>query len=193
MLLSSRCTRARVVIGSLLAVCALNACSSSDTVARTPLSASSGAAATSGADGVGPALSSAAQTALEAGNTAYRAKQFDAAIARYRDAATAAPDHPAPWYGLYMAASETKNSALADSAMQRVKVLSADPASLDAHAEVASPSVIPSTPSMPPNHPSTTPPPDPLPSGHPSTAPLPPRHPAPMAPSAPVLPRKSLD
>jgi hypothetical protein len=186
-------SRSRVVIGALITACALNACDSADSAGRTPLGASSGTAATSGAEAAGPTLSSAAQTALEAGNAAYRAKRFDAAITSYRDAAAAAPDHPAPWYGLYMAASETKNSALADSAMQRVKALSADPASLDAHAEVASPSVIPSTPSMPPDHPSTTPPPTPLPSGHPSTDPLPPGHPAPKGASAPVLPKKSLD
>ncbi len=196
MFLFHRTARSRFAVAPLLAAGALAvgmlaACGTSDTTKGATSGASSGAAGAAG-EGSGPTLPLAAMTALDAGNTAYRAKQFDAAIASYRTAATAAPEHAAPWFGLYMAANEIKNTALADSAMQRVKALSADPATLNAHVEVASPSVIPGTPSLPPNHPSATTP-TPLPSGHPSTDPLPPGHPAPMGPAAPAVPRKSTE
>lgn len=196
MLRFHRTARSRLAVVPLLAAGALaagllSACGASDSTRRETSGASSDAAGVAG-EGSGPKLPLAAMTALDAGNTAYRAKQFDAAIASYRTAAAAAPEHAAPWFGLYMAANELKNTALADSAMQRVKALSADPATLNAHVEVASPSVIPSTPSMPPNHPSATTP-TPLPSGHPSTDPLPPGHPAPMGPATPVVPSKSAE
>jgi hypothetical protein len=183
--------RTGVAIVSFLSACALtSACSKSDNAGRVALGTSAPAASPARSDASGPKLPLAAMAALDAGNAAYRSKQFSAAIVKYREAAAAAPEHAAPWFGLYMAANETKNSALADSAMQRVKALSADPASLSAHAEVASPSVIPSTPSMPADHPTTA---TPLPSGHPSAAPLPPGHPAPIGPTAPALPRKPMD
>jgi Flp pilus assembly protein TadD len=82
-------------------------------------------------------LSPAAKIALDAGNAAYRAKQFGEAIARYREASAASPDHAAPWFGVYMAASEMKNKALADSAMAKVNALSSDAAALNTHAEIA--------------------------------------------------------
>lgn len=85
----------------------------------------------------GPILSPAAKVALDAGNAAYRAKQFDAAITRYREASAASPDHAAPWFGIYMAASELKNKALADSAMAKVNALSSDAAALNTHADIA--------------------------------------------------------
>jgi hypothetical protein len=190
----SRIPGVSLLAAGVVAVGALSACSQSDTAERQPLGTSAEASSSAGADGEesGPKLPLAAMTALDAGNTAYRAKQFDAAIVRYREAAAAAPDHAAPWFGLYMAANEVKNTALADSAMRRVKALSADPATLNAHVEVASPTVIPSTPSMPPNHPSGAAP-TPLPSGHPSATPLPPGHPAPAGPATPVVPRKSAE
>ncbi|MEQ1690133.1 MAG: hypothetical protein ABMA00_02520 [Gemmatimonas sp.] len=147
-----------------VALVALTACGTPDADGRQPLGTPTNAAA-SGVDGR-PQVPLAALTALDAGNTAYRNKQFDIALARYREAATAAPQHAAPWFGLYMVASELKNTALADSAMLHVKALSADPAALGAHAEVARDSGLPSghpstTPQLPAGHPSLTSPPSP--------------------------------
>ncbi len=182
----TRSTVAPVIIAALLTSGSLFGCNDTGAGDRQPIDESSAVAR----GGSSPVLPLAAIAALDEGNTAYRAKQFDAAIDAYRKATAAAPDHAAPWFGLYMAANEVGNAALADSAMVRVKALSADSATLNAHVEVASPSVIPSTPSMPPNHPPSVMP-TPLPSGHPSTEALPPGHPAPVPPARPVTPRKS--
>jgi hypothetical protein len=76
----------------------------------------------------------------------------------------AAPTHAAPWFGVYMAANALKNTALADSAMARVKALSSDPAALNAHTEAMSATPAAAGP-LPPGHPSTQ---RPLPPGHPA-------------------------
>jgi hypothetical protein len=163
---------------------ALVACDTSDAAGRQPLAASPSAAADNSTGASGPALPLAAMNALDAGNTAYRAKQFDVAIAKYREAAVAAPTHAAPWFGVFMAANELKNTALADSAMAQVKALSSDPAALGAHAEVTASTAAPAGGALPPGHPTTQPQ---LPPGHPTAQPqLPPGHPAPVAPGASV-------
>jgi hypothetical protein len=149
------------------------ACKGGDAAGRTSLSdavpaqsngAQTVASTAPSANAVQPTLSPAALAALDAGNVAYRAKQLDVALAKYREAASAAPTHAAPWFGIYMAANEMKNTALADSALQHVKSLSADPAALDAHATVTSPTNGLTKGTMPPGHVTTSPA---LPPGHP--------------------------
>lgn len=109
----------------------------------------------------------AAKAALDSGNMAYRAKQLDVALTYFRQAAVEAPKHAAPWFGLYMVASEQKNAALADSAMARVRELSGDQSALPAHNEVtAAPAGL-----LPPPSSST------LPAGHPSSEATPAGHP----------------
>ena len=125
----------------------------------------------SSASGVGnPELPLAAKNALDEGNVAYRAKQLDVALVKYRQAAIAAPKHAAPWFGIYMAANEMKNTALADSAMAQVKSLSADPAALNAHATVTAPNGGLESPGggMPAGHPATK---LVVPNGHPAAVP----------------------
>jgi hypothetical protein len=62
----------------------------------------------------------AVRSALDEGNTQYRGGQYEAALASYREAATAAPGEAAPWYGVYMAATALGNQPLADSALTRI-------------------------------------------------------------------------
>lgn len=94
--------------------------------------------------------------ALDSGNNAMRADDYPRAIAQYRLATAGAPEHPAPWFGLYMAAKEAKNTALADSAMLVVRRLTADSSVLPAHKEVADAAMPPHTgPVMPAGHPAT--------------------------------------
>lgn len=62
-----------------------------------------------------------AQLALDSGNAAYREGRYTDALARYREAAAAAPEHGAPLFGIYMAASALGDSALADSAQARLR------------------------------------------------------------------------
>lgn len=160
----------RVFISAAQAVVVLIivACADSDAAGRQPLGELGSDTADVRARASESKVSLSAIAALVAGNAAYRAKQMDKAMAHYREAAAAAPDHAAPWFGLYMVANEMKNAALADSAMSRVKALSTDPAAFNAHAKAVSPSAARE-----------------LPPGHPSTQQLPPGHPAPATPPAP--------
>lgn len=56
------------------------------------------------------------QAKVDSGNLAYRADDFESALAYFRSALEDAPDRPAPLYGVYLAATELGDSALADSA-----------------------------------------------------------------------------
>ncbi|MFN8574839.1 MAG: tetratricopeptide repeat protein [Gemmatimonadaceae bacterium] len=66
-------------------------------------------------------IPAASKVFLDSGNVAYRAKQFDAARKYYEKAAALAPDHGAPWFGIYMVGEATMNKKLADSALAEVK------------------------------------------------------------------------
>jgi hypothetical protein len=78
-------------------------------------------ASTSPTPGSRAALAPDAAAALDRANAAFRAGRYDAALAAYRAAATRAPDHAAPYYGVYMVARATRNAALADSAMAAIR------------------------------------------------------------------------
>jgi hypothetical protein len=138
---------------------------------KQPLNA---ATATAGGGGGPPELTPVASAQLDSGNVAYRAKQYEVALRHYRAAATAAPQHAAPWYGVYMVGEATSNRALIDSANAMVATRSgaaiSESAMAKAHGESggAAPSgALPSghpalSPDMPPGHPvipkSATPP-----------------------------------
>ena len=68
----------------------------------------------------------AAQNALDEGNAAFRAHDYERALAAYRLAATHAPDQAAPWFGVYLVAQQLNRPALADSALQAVRARSGD-------------------------------------------------------------------
>jgi hypothetical protein len=150
-------------VGALVASCTAKEASPP----RQPLSdVAAGAAA---GPSVGPpTLPPAAAAHLDSGNVAYRGKQFDAALAHYRAAATAAPDHAAPWYGVYMVGEATNNRVLVDSANAMVASRSGaainDSVMGSAHGGggAAAPSGLPSghpsvSPTLPPGHPAPTP------------------------------------
>ena len=143
----SRAVRlARVAAGILV----LGACGN-DEQPKTPLAQMTGAATDTalppnhppiggtGAAATAPPLPEEARTALASGNASYRAKDFEAALKSYRAAAAAAPDHPAPYFGIQMAASALDRPAVADSARRRISELSgrSDSAELDPHAGAA--------------------------------------------------------
>lgn len=75
------------------------------------------------------ALSPEAKAALDSGNALFRAKNFPLALAQYRLAAKLAPEHAAPFFGIYMVAKKLNDQKLADSAMVQV----------NAHADNAAP------------------------------------------------------
>ncbi|MGZ8379390.1 MAG: hypothetical protein ACXW0Z_19365 [Gemmatirosa sp.] len=61
-------------------------------------------------------LPAEAQALLDEGNAAFRAGQFEAALAHYRAVAERLPTHAAPWYSIHMVAQKLGRTALADSA-----------------------------------------------------------------------------
>jgi hypothetical protein len=67
---------------------------------------------------IGPA----ARAALDSGNELFRQKSYAAALARYRAASELAPQHAAPFFGIYMVARATHDSAMADSALAAIRV-----------------------------------------------------------------------
>ena len=74
------------------------------------------------ASGSRASLPPLAAAALDCANVAFRAGQYDSALAAYRSAAAAAPMHAAPLYGIYMVAKQQGDRALADSALAAVRV-----------------------------------------------------------------------
>jgi hypothetical protein len=113
-----------IVLGLLAAI----ACKGSDEAGRVPLgdiNATGNTAAAGGAGGGGATLPPAVRAQLDSGNAAYRThRRYDVALRHYRAAAEMAPNHPAPFYGIWMAARALGRSAVADSAMSRIRTLS---------------------------------------------------------------------
>lgn len=70
----------------------------------------------------GLTLEAAAQ--LDSGNVAFRLKQYPQALAFYEHAVVSVPNHPAPWYGIYMVAMAQGKQPLADSALAMVSARS---------------------------------------------------------------------
>lgn len=105
----------------LLAAVAASGCTARRDAPKVPLAtAAVGDSARAVAEAhalIGPA----ARAALDNGNSLFRKKAYDAALAQYRAAAALAPQHAAPLYGIYMVARATNNTAMADSALSGIK------------------------------------------------------------------------
>jgi len=166
----------RLVFSTLLACLTTAACADSPRDARATEGAATRPAATGQRDGGSRAeLSADAAAALDRANAEFRAGRYEAALAAYRGAAVHAPDHAAPWYGVYMVARATRDAALADSAMSAIRARTpsasgfSDSALARMHAGGAA-----TTPggALPPGHPAVTP--KAMPRGH---APVPPATP----------------
>ena len=67
---------------------------------------------------IGPA----AKAQLDSGNGLYRKKLYAGALTHYRQASELAPQHAAPFFGIYMVARATGNVAMADSALAAIRV-----------------------------------------------------------------------
>ncbi len=106
------------------------ACSKGDAAPKTPIGGAPAAAAASGpSTGAAPVanpLPAEARVPLDEANALFRQHQYAEALAKYRAAVALAPKHPAPWYGVYMAAQQLKNQPLADSALAAVKAGATD-------------------------------------------------------------------
>ncbi|HVX38217.1 MAG TPA: hypothetical protein VHB25_01495 [Gemmatimonadaceae bacterium] len=109
----------RVLSLAIAALFAAQACSSSKPAEKQPLAAQSG-----GDTSARSSLPPETRAALDSGNSAYRAGQYEKALASYRSAAKSAPDNAAPYFGIYMAAGKLNNKALADSATAAINARS---------------------------------------------------------------------
>jgi tetratricopeptide (TPR) repeat protein len=117
-----------------------------------PAQPAPGTAAPAGGQAERSPLPPEAQTHLDAGNAAYRAKDYAGALTHYREAARIAPDQAATWFGVTMAAEKTGDRAALDSARARIEALS--PGLGDAHSgDAPAPSGDPH-PAIPPAPPS---------------------------------------
>ena len=153
-----------------------------------------GGCADGGAGGTSRAVASAQQSrealprdaarALDSANAAFRAGRLDAALAGYRIAAARAPEHAAPYYGIFMVARRTRNAALADSATSAIRARTRQngaptpEAMAAAHGEVAPGAHAPLAADSGRR----------LPAGHP---PLAPRAPRALPPEHPPVPARS--
>jgi len=68
------------------------------------------------------------QQAIDAGNAAYRAKDYALALTEFEKAATLSPKLPAPWFGIYMVAQVRKDTKAADVALAEIRKRNAAPA-----------------------------------------------------------------
>lgn len=113
---------------ALLALALLTACDRDDTASGATRASDGGRAPTPARDSVSRAgLSPAATRALDSGNALLRARRDGEALAQYRIAASAAPGHVAPWFGIGMAARRLGDSVLLDSAARLIRARSTDP------------------------------------------------------------------
>ena len=80
-----------------------------------------------------PPINADARAPLDSGNALFRRKAYGAALAQYRIAAQRAPEHAAPFFGIYMAAQALNNPRLADSALAGIKARQGAPATGSPH------------------------------------------------------------
>ncbi len=68
--------------------------------------------------GIGPT----ARAMLDSGNHLFRKKDYAGALIQYRAASALEPQHAAPFFGMYMVARATHDSARADSALAAIRL-----------------------------------------------------------------------
>lgn len=110
--------RIAIVAAACLAVGACKKASQAAPAADSAAAATASDALPKGHVPIGRAipLEPAAQAVLDSANALYKAKDYTGALAMYRRTLEVAPGHPAPWFGISMAANQLGNKALADSA-----------------------------------------------------------------------------
>ena len=81
-----------------------------------------------------------AQVVIDSGNAAFSAKKYTEALALYRRTLALVPGHPAPWFGISMAAGMLGDSALQDTAQRMLRLRGADLGAT--HAKPAPPTTV---------------------------------------------------
>jgi len=112
--------RARLIVLALALVA--TACTVKQEAPKVPLSQATAADSARRVASAHAFLGPAARAALDSGNALYRKKAYAEALAQYRAASALAPQHAAPYFGIYMVARATRDSAMADSALAAIRV-----------------------------------------------------------------------
>lgn len=103
---------------------AVLACSGGQDAPKIPLAKTAGTDSSGQEIAAHALLGPAARAALDSGNALFRKKAYAAALAQYQSAASLAPQHSAPLFGVYMVARATNNVAMADSALAGIRLRS---------------------------------------------------------------------
>ena len=109
--------RFTVMAGALVAI----ACTVTQEAPKIPLSQATADDSARRVAAAHAIIGPAARAALDSGNQLYRRKAYAAALARYREASALAPQHAAPYFGIYMVARATRDTAMADSALAAIR------------------------------------------------------------------------
>jgi len=110
----------RRTLSALLAGVAL-ACGSGESAPKIPLGQATIGDSVRAAASAHALLGPAAKAALDSGNVSFRKKAYADALAYYRRASALAPQHAAPFFGIYMVARATNRTAMADSALTDIR------------------------------------------------------------------------
>ena len=111
-------SRVRLIVLALAAA----ACTVKQEAPKVPLSQATAADSARRVASAHALLGPAARAALDSGNVLYRKKAYAGALAQYRAASALAPQHAAPYFGIYMVARATRDSAMADSALAAIRI-----------------------------------------------------------------------
>ncbi|MEO8622039.1 MAG: hypothetical protein ABI625_13300 [bacterium] len=105
----------------LIAAAAVLACTTREESPKVPLGQATVGDSVRAATAAHALIGPAAKAALDSGNAYFRRKAYAEALAEYRTASTLAPQHAAPFFGIYMVARATNNVAMADSALADIR------------------------------------------------------------------------
>ena len=98
------------------------ACSGTESSPKIPLGQVASADSARAVEAAHAIIGPAARAALDSGNMLFRQRAYAAALVHYRAASSLAPQHPAPFFGIYMVARAIHDSAMADSALTAIRV-----------------------------------------------------------------------
>lgn len=137
-MISTNLSRRGLCLAAAMAV-AVAACGGDRDAPKIPLDRRTNASVGSNAAETRVGISGEAKIALDSGNTLFRAKAYDRALAQYRRSAQLAPTELAPLFGILMVTDVTKDVKLADSTRSLMREL--NPALTDSsvavsHAEI---------------------------------------------------------
>lgn len=97
------------------------ACGGSD-APKVPLAQAAGVDNGRAVEAAHAIIGPAARAELDSGNMLYRRKAYSEALVHYRSASALAPNHPAPFFGIYMVARAQNDTAMADSALTAIRL-----------------------------------------------------------------------